>query len=692
MNLTKKSAQSFNYPDSLRGDVVENLHGVDIPDPYRWLEENGTDAVKTWIEAQNTLTLSYLDNIPAREEIQQRVTELWDYEKFGIPFKRGERYFYTYNDGLQNQNVLYWQETLDSQPKVLLDPNTLSPDGTIALTAYAISKDGNLLAYALSEAGSDWKTWYVREIDTGEDRPDKVAWAKFSGASWTSDHQGFFYSRYDEPSQDDTYKQANVFQKLYYHRLGTEQNDDILIYERPDQEKWGFYGHVTEDGTYLIIYVSKGTYRENAIFYVNLQNGLESTVTELLPRFDASYTFVGNDGALFYFTTDLDAPMSRLIAIDISIPQPDHWREIIPESQDNLQGVRYINQQFVAHYLHNAHSQVKLIDKTGQFLQSIDLPGIGTVGGFDGQQDDSETFFAFTSFTTPSTVYRYDLAQNKQTLFRGPQIDFDPDDYITEQVFYPSKDGTQIPMFLTYKKGTKRDGDTPTFLYGYGGFSIPLTPNFSIANLVWMERGGIYAQANLRGGGEFGKHWHEAGAKSNKQNVFDDFIAAAEWLIANNYTCTERLAIGGGSNGGLLVGACLTQRPDLFGACWAAVGVLDMLRFHKFTIGRAWTSDYGSPDDPDDFEILLKYSPYHNLKGGTRYPPTLITTGDHDDRVFPAHSFKFAAELQHAHRGENPCLIRIETDAGHGQGKPTTKLIISIAERWAFIIENLGME
>jgi prolyl oligopeptidase len=523
------------------------------------------------------------------------------------------------------------------------------------------------------------------------DLADLLDWVKFSGASWSHDGKGFFYSRYDEPAEGSAYKGANYYHKLYFHRTGFPQSQDVLIYEHPDQKEWGFGGIVTEDGRYLIIVVSRGTHRENGVFYRDLAVE-DAPVVELLRDFDATYTFVGNDGSVFYFLTDLDAPMSRVIAIDIAGPERSNWREIIPETADALQAVSLVGGKLIASYLRDAHGHVEVWDKSGTCLREVELPGIGTVDGFYGRQDDAETFYLFTGFTTPGTVFRYNVQDGQSVLFRRPKVDFDAASYVTEQVVYPSKDGELIPMFISHKKGLKLNGDNPTYLYGYGGFNIPLTPAFSVSNLIWMEMGGVFAQANLRGGGEYGKAWHEAGMKLNKQNVFDDFIAAAEWLIQKKYTRPPRLAAGGRSNGGLLIGACLTQRPDLFGACLPVVGVLDMLRFHQFTIGWAWTSDYGSPDDAEEFEALCAYSPYHNVKPGTAYPPTLIATGDHDDRVFPAHSFKFAAALQAAQAGTAPVLIRIETKAGHGMGKPTTKLIEEAADLWAFLVQALRMD
>ena len=679
-------SHAIAYPPSRRETVVEVLHGVSVADPYRWLEDLNASETKAWIAAQNEVTVTYLARSPKREALRQRLTELWNYERYGIPFRRGDRYFFTRNDGLQNQAVLYWAAALRDEPQVLLDPNTLSADGTVALAGYSISEDGQLLAYGLSASGSDWMEWRVRDVASGVDREDRVEWVKFSGAAWTHDNQGFFYSRYAAPSADEAYKDVNYYQKLYYHRVGTPQAADRLVYERPDQKEWGFGADVTEDGRYLIIYVTHGTFRQNGIFYKDLHDW-EKPAVELFNRFDAAYDFIGNDDTLFYFRTDLDAPMSRVIAVDIA--QPDQMRAILPEHSDSLRNVSLLGGQLIANYLHDAHSQIKSFDKEGTLLREIALPGIGSVGGFGGRQDARETFYSFTGFTAPGTIYHYDLATGISTSFHPPELNFDPERYATTQVFYTSKDGVRVPMFLTHKKELVLDGNNPTYLYGYGGFNIPLTPSFSSSILVWLEMGGIFAQANLRGGGEYGKDWYQAGTLGRKQTVFDDFIAAAEWLIANHYTSMPKLAIGGGSNGGLLVGACLTQRPDLFGACLAAVGVLDMVRFHKFTIGWAWVSDYGSPDEPEAFNALLAYSPYHNLKPGTAYPATLITTGDHDDRVFPAHSFKFAAALQHAQGGPNPILIRIETKAGHGAGKPITKLIEEAADRWAFLAEVL---
>lgn len=680
----------LNYPPSHPDPtVVDFYHGQAVPDPYRWLEDLDSEQTRAWIEAQNRLTFDYLQRIPARQRLLERLRQLWNYEKYSQPFKEGNRYFYFKNDGLQNQSVLYTQESLEGEARVLLDPNTLSEDGTVALSGIAISRDGRYLAYGLSRSGSDWQEWKVRDIETGEDLPDHLHWIKFSGASWTLDGQGFFYSRYDEPAPGSEYESANYFQKLYYHRLGTPQSEDLLVYHRPDQKEWGFAGGVTEDGDYLIISVWRGTDPKNLLFYKDLRDP-SSPVVELIREFQAEYAFVGNDGSRFWLLTDLQAPRRRLVAIDLD--NPGQLQEVIPEAEETLQGVSLINNQFVAFYLKDAHTQIKTFALDGTYLGEIPLPGLGSASGFGGKRYDTETFYTFTSFTTPPTIYRYDFTSGRSTLFRQPQVDFDPQAYEVQQVFYPSKDGTRIPMFLVHRRGLARTGDHPTLLYGYGGFGISLTPSFSVGLVAWLEMGGVYAQPNLRGGGEYGEAWHQAGTKLNKQKVFDDFIAAAEWLIAHGYTNPSKLAISGGSNGGLLVGACLTQRPDLFAAALPAVGVFDMLRFHKFTIGWAWISEYGSPEDPEEFKALYAYSPLHNLKPGTAYPATLITTADHDDRVVPAHSFKFAAALQAAQGGSQPILIRIDTKAGHGAGKPTAKLIEETADRWAFLVQVLGIQ
>ncbi len=677
------------YPESPRVDQVDDYHGVRVADPYRWLEDLDSRQTLTWVTAQNEVTSAYLVAIPEREDIRRRLTQLWNYERYGVPTLRGGRYFFTRNDGLQNQNVLYRLDALGGQPQVLLDPNALSPDGTVALAEFSVSEDGKLLAYGLSSAGSDWQEWKVREVESGRDLPDHLRWVKFSTAAWTHDGKGFFYSRYDEPPEGRQLEEANFHQKLYYHRLGLPQAEDALVYQRPDKKEMGFIPAVTDDGRYLIIHAWLGTKTENGVFYKDLQ-APGAPVVELLAGFDAAYHFVGNDGPVFWFSTDADAPRSRVIAVDLRHPGRERWRELIPQAAETLQGAVCLHDTFVALYLKDAHSQVRQFDLDGRFRRELELPGLGSVTGFTGKRQDRETFYIFTSYTTPGTVYRYDLETGRSSVFRQPRIEgFDAGRYETRQVFFPSKDGTRIPMFLTYRKGLQLDGSNPTFLHGYGGFNIPVTPQFSLQEIVWMERGGIYAVANLRGGGEYGEEWHQAGSRLKKQNVFDDFIAAGEWLVANGYTSRRKLAIGGSSNGGLLTAACMVQRPDLFGAVIVGVGVLDMLRFHKFTIGWGWTSDYGSPDDPQEFKALYAYSPYHNLRPGTAYPPTLITTADHDDRVVPAHSFKFAAALQRANGGASPTLIRIDTRAGHGGGKPVSKQIQEAADELSFLFHEL---
>ncbi len=682
---------SLVYPTTATVDQIDNYHGIQIADPYRWLEDANSEATKEWVEAQNQVTFNYLAGIPGRQQIQNRLSQLFNYERYSAPYKQGNRYFFAKNDGLQNQDVIYTLKQLNDDPQILLDPNTLSSDGTVALTGFVVNETGTQVAYGLSTAGSDWQEWHVREVDTGADLEDHLKWIKFSSVSWTLDGQGFFYSRFDEPNESTQFEDINYFQKLYFHQLGTPQSQDQLVYHRPDQKEWAFSGSVTEDGRYLIISVWKGTDPKNMIFYKDLHQP-EAEVMELINSFEALYSFIGNDGSVFWFLTDLDASRRRVIAIDTQKPTLINWQNTIPEATETLQSVSLINNQLVAFYLKDAHTQIKIFSLAGQVVGEIPLPGLGSAGGLSGKRYDTESFYTFTSFTVPPRIYRYDFTTQTSTLFRQPKVDFNPEDYAVKQVFYPSRDGTSIPMFIVHKQGLKLDRSHPTYLYGYGGFGISLTPSFSVSRLVWLELGGILAIPNLRGGGEYGEQWHQAGTKLKKQTVFDDFIAAAEWLISNQYTSSQKLAIGGGSNGGLLVGACMTQRPDLFAAALPAVGVLDMLRFQHFTIGWAWVSEYGSSADPDEFKALKAYSPLHQLKPGTAYPATLITTADHDDRVVPAHSFKFAAALQAAHGGEAPVLIRIETRAGHGAGKPITKVIEEQADRWSFLVQTLDIQ
>ncbi|HEY6209866.1 MAG TPA: prolyl oligopeptidase family serine peptidase [Gemmatimonadales bacterium] len=690
-------AQTLRYPPARTADVVDDYHGTKVHDPYRWLEDPDSAETRRWIEQQNELTAAYLAQIPAREGILQRLKKLWNYPKYGAPFRKGGRYFFFKNDGLQNQSVLYKQPSRSGDPEVLLDPNLLSQDGTVAVSTLGVSEDGRLLAYGTSASGSDWEEFRVRDVATGRDLNDHLRWIKFSGVSWTHDGAGFFYSRYPEPlATDKSLTGVNRFQKLYYHRLGRGQEEDILVYERPDEPDWGFGADVTDDGRYAVLHVWLGTDRRNRVYYLDLEDPKHPRVTgqvvRLLDDFDASYGFVGNDGPLFYFLTDLDAPRKRVIAIDTRHPERARWREMIPQGDDVLETVRIIHDAFVANYLHDAHSQLRLFALDGRPQKSLELPALGSVVSISGERRDDEMFYAFTSFLYPTTIFRYDFKTGETSVFKGPAIDFDPSGYETTQVFYRSKDGTRVPMFITHKKGLKLDGSNPAYLYGYGGFNISLTPSFSVSIIVWLEMGGVYAVPNLRGGGEYGEEWHQAGMHEKKQNVFDDFIAAAEYLIAAGYTSPAKLAIGGGSNGGLLVGVAMTQRPDLFAAALPAVGVMDMLRFHRFTIGWAWVTEYGSADSASQFPYLYAYSPYHRIRPGTCYPATLVTTADHDDRVVPGHSFKFTAALQAAQGCAKPVLIQIETKAGHGAGKPTSKIIEEQADRWAFLVRNLAVE
>ncbi len=681
----------MKYPETRRDSVVDDYFGAKVADPYRWLEDDNAPDTKAWVEAQNKVTRTYLDAIPERGAIKARLTKLWNYERFGVPFKRGGHYFYNRNDGLQNQAVLFVTEDLKDGGRILLDPNTLSKDGTIALNSISASEDGKLLAYGISVGGSDWVTWKVRDVATGKDLEDEIKWSKFSGASWMKDGSGFYYSAYAAPATGDAMKGVNKNQKVYFHKIGTKQSQDALVYERPDHPDWGLGAQVTEDGRWLLIHQSEGTENKNRIFLKDLATR-GSAIEPFLDHFDADYSVIGNDGDLFYVSTDKEAPRHKLVAIKRDRPESTDWKTLIAQGKDVLQAVDLIDDRLVVVWMHDANEKVEIFNLDGKKQRDIVLPTLGTVGGFSGRRHDKEGFYAFTSFTYPSTVYRFDFTTGKSTVFKRPKVDFKPDAFETKQVFFTSKDGTKIPMFLVSKKGLKLDGENPTLLYGYGGFDISLTPSFGVQTLTWLEMGGVYAMANLRGGGEYGSEWHDAGRLKNKQNVFDDFISAAEWLIKNKYTSKPKLAIRGGSNGGLLVGACMTQRPDLFGVCLPHVGVMDMLRFHKFTIGWAWKSDYGSSETKADFDTLIKYSPLQNLKPGVKYPPTLVFTGDHDDRVVPAHSFKFAAQLQANQAGYTPTLIRIETNAGHGAGKPTAKLIDEAADEWAFAVKGLGMK
>ena len=682
--------QTRTYPVAPRSDAADTYHGVVVSDPFRPLENADAPETTAWVAVQNRITDEYIGAIPERARIKDRLTALVNYERFGLPEMVNGQYFYSRNAGLQNQSVLYVANALAAPPRVLLDPNTLSGDGTVALSGTAVSDSGKYLAYGIAGSGSDWNTWHVRNIETGADLPDVLRWIKFSGAAWASDDSGFYYGRYAEPEPGQELQETNYFQKLYFHNIGTPQSDDTLIYERPDHKEWAFYGQVSDDGAFLLINVSQGTDEKNRLFYKRL-TAPDAPVVELFAELDASYRFVGNDGDRFYILTNKNAPLHRVAAVDLATP--GILQTVIPESPtDNLQDVALFGNTFIATYLHDAHTRVSRFDGTGQPLGAIALPGIGTARGFNGRRTDTETFYGLTGFTLPYTTFRYDLATGTSSVFKSPRVAFDPERFETRQVFYPSKDGTRVPLFVTHKKGIVLDGNNPTYLYGYGGFNVSLTPFFSTNAVVWMEMGGVYAVACLRGGGEYGEAWHEAGMKTRKQNVFDDFVAAGEYLVREKYTTPAKLAIAGGSNGGLLVGACMNQRPDLFGACLPAVGVMDMLRFPKFTIGWAWQSDYGSPETNEaEFAALHAYSPLHNLKP-ERYPATLVMTSDHDDRVVPAHSFKYAARLQECQAPDGaPVLIRVETKAGHGAGKPITKQIDQTADTYAFLVRSLGI-
>lgn len=689
MRVASKAAPT--YPPTRGDPVVEDHFGTPVPDPYRWLEAPDGPERQAWIEAQNALTFAYLESIPERRRLRERLTELWDFERCSAPDRHGPWFLFGRNDGLQDQAVIHRTRDLDADPDPLLDPNALSADGSIAVADVAVTRDGRYLAYALASAGSDWHAWHVREVASGRDLPDVVRWSKFSGAAWLPDGSGFVYGRYEPPAEPGAaFTEPNHGHRLFLHRLGTDQDADELVFERPDQPDWGFDASVTDDGRWLLVTQTEGTEPKCRLFVRDLA-APGSVVEPFLDAFDASYEVVGNDGECFYVLTDRDAPRRRLVAIERGRPQPAAWAPLIREGRGRevLASVVRAAGRFVALWRVDAHDRLRIHRLDGGLEREVNLPGMGTVSELAARPEDGEARLVFTSYTRPPTVYRLDVASGTMRAWRAPRLAFDPDAYETRQVFYPSRDGTAIPMFITARRAVARDGSNPTYLHGYGGFDIALTPGFDPAVIAWLELGGTYAVANLRGGAEYGREWHEAGRLGRKQNVFDDAIAAAEHLVADGWTTPSRLAIGGRSNGGLLVGACLTQRPDLFGAALPAVGVLDMLRFHRFTIGWAWTSDYGDPEVEADFRILLAYSPLHNLRPGTRYPATLITTADHDDRVVPAHSFKFAAALQAAQAGPAPVLIRIEQRAGHGSGRPTHQLIEEAADRWAFLLANL---
>lgn len=682
----------IQYPESKRMEHRDTYHGTEVADPYRWLEDDvrESEAVKQWVDRQNQVTFAYLESIEEREPIRARLQTLWNFKRYGLPRKEGGRYFYSYNDGLQNQDVIYMQTALKDDSRLLIDPNTWSDDGTVALAGYYPDPAGKYIAYLVQDGGSDWRSARVMDLENGILLDDKLEWLKFTGLSWASDGAGFYYSRYPETASEAKFQSLNKDQAVYFHRIGDRQPEDLLVYSRPEQPDWGYGAVVTDDGRYLVITIWKGTDDRYQVVYQDLQAEAAEPIM-LIEGFDFDYTLVGSLGPELYFRTNNGAPRGKLIAIDVGHPDAERWREVIPETKEVLSEVSLVGGRLVGEYMQDAWSLVHIFDTDGRQLASVDLPGIGSASGFSGRADDPETFFRYESYDTPPTINRLDVVTGEISLFKRAEVDFDSDDYLVEQVFYQSKDGTRVPMFISHRRDVVPDGNRPTMLYGYGGFNISETPTFSITRLAWMEMGGIYAVANLRGGGEYGEEWHQAGTRLNKQNVFDDFIAAAEYLITENYTRPGRLAIFGGSNGGLLVGAVINQRPELFGAAIPAVGVMDMLRFHQFTAGRFWVDDYGSSEDPEEFEALYAYSPYHNLKTGTKFPAVLITTADTDDRVVPGHSFKYAAAIQAAQGGDAPVLIRIETRAGHGAGVPTEKVIQEYADRWAFLVKNLGM-
>ena len=675
------------YPKTKKVDTIDVYFNTEVADPYRWLEDDTSDETAEWVKAQNKVTQSYLNQIPQRKRLKERLTQLMNYEKIGTPFKKGERYFFYKNDGLQNQSVLYVQNSLDDEPKVFLDPNKLSDDGTIALANISFSKDAKYVAYTVSQSGSDWRNIYVMDSQTLEVIDGPIEWAKFTGASWRGN--GFYYSAYDAPEAGKEFSSVNENHKIYYHKVGTPQSEDQLVYANKKYPKRFYSAGVSTDEDLLFIYES-GEGRGNALF-LKPSDDLSSPLITMAENFNYQYYPIEVINNKIYIYTNYKAPKYRLMVTDVSKPQIENWKELIPETENVLSNAQVIGKQLILTYNQDASNKAYICHLDGKDIKEIKLPAIGSVG-FSGNRDDKECFYSFTSFTQPGSTYTFDIEKNESLLYRSPQIDFDSDKFITQQLFFESKDGTQIPMFITHKKGLELNSNNPVYLYGYGGFNISLNPSFSVSRLPFLEQGGIYAQVNLRGGGEYGEDWHIAGTKKQKQNVFDDFISAAEYLIANKYTSTNKIAIVGGSNGGLLVGACMTQRPDLFQVAIPQVGVLDMLRYHKFTIGWNWASDYGtSEESPEMFKYLLGYSPLHNLTKGVSYPATLITTADHDDRVVPAHSFKFAAALQEANDGKNPTLIRIDTKAGHGAGKPTEKVIEEQSDIYGFIMYHLGM-
>lgn len=683
------SNQPIKYPVTRKDDVQDNYFGTVVKDPYRWLEDDNSPETAEWVKAQNKTTFAYLKQLPNREKIRKQITELLDYAKHGTPFREAGKYFFFKNNGLQNQSVLYMATDLDAEPQVLLDPNTLSKDGTVALTNTEVSDDGKYLAYMIARSGSDWNEIFVKDIETGEMLDDHIQWVKFSDLAWYKD--GFYYSAYDKPEVGTELSESNEYQKIYFHKLGTDQASDVLLMQDKEKPKRMFNASLTEDKRFLLVSMNEAS-NGNALSVRDLSKSGAGYVP-LMKCFKYEFNVKGDVGDDLFVLTNYKAPKYRLVKININHPEEKDWVETIPENNDVLQSVRLAGGKIVAQYMKDAHSKLEVYNYDGQFVSGIDLPGIGGVEGFSGKRDDNIAFYNYTSFNTPGEIYKYNFKTGKSRLLYRPEVKFNPEDFVVKQEFYQSKDGTKVPMFIVHKKGIVLDGNNPTLLYGYGGFNISLTPVFSTMRLVFMENGGVFAMPNLRGGGEYGEAWHQSGTKMNKQNVFDDFIAAAQYLIDQKYTSSEKLAIMGGSNGGLLVGATINQRPDLFKVALPAVGVMDMLRYQKFTIGWAWAGDYGTSDDSKKmFDYLYAYSPYHNIKKDGKYPAVLVTTADHDDRVVPAHSFKYIARLQEYNAGNLPTLIRIEPKAGHGSGKPTSKVIDEYTDLWSFLFYQLGIK
>ncbi len=679
----------IKYPDSKKMDAIDDYHGTMVSDPYRWLEDDNSDETKKWVNSQNEVTEQYLSTIPYRMEIKKRFEELWDFKKYTAPYKHGAYYYFAKNDGLQNQYVYYRLKNLKDEPELFFDPNKLSEDGTAALSVMNFSKNARYMAYSISQSGSDWQTGFIMDVATKEKLDDQLDWLKFTGFSWKGD-EGFYYSRYPEPKEQDKLKGVNAAQQVYYHKVGTPQSEDQLIYEDPEHPQRFGGARLTDDGRFLIISTSEGT-SGREIWYKDMQDATQKDFRLLIPGFKTEPSVIDNKGGMLLVLTNDGAPNFKVVAIDPKNPGKENWKTLIQEKKDALQGVSTAGGYLFAGYLKDASTRTYQYDYNGKLIREVKLPGIGSASGFGSRKTEDELFYTYSSFAYPASIFHYDMKTGKSTLFRKSEAKFDPTQFETKQVFYTSKDGTKVPMFISYKKGLKLDGENPVMLYSYGGFNIPMTPGFNLQNAFFMEQGGIYAQPSLRGGSEYGEEWHKGGMLENKQNVFDDFIAAAEYLVKEKYTSKDKIAIRGGSNGGLLVGAAMTQRPDLFKVAIPQVGVLDMLRYHQFTIGYAWATEYGRSDNPKDFEYLYKYSPLHNLRKNVRYPATLITTADHDDRVVPAHSFKFAAALQEVNNGTSPTLIRIESKAGHGAGKPTSKQIEEATDIWSFTMFNLNM-